>query len=279
MLSRFQARSLLAARRLVNARSSPLVARARHLTTAVPDDKEQQVEKKSAWEMFKSDWTLYGPAAVLVGVPLIANEVLVLSEETQLLAVFVLFTGTIYTQLGGMIGKSLDEMRDTILKEQRAVEDVQIEQIQNAIEEHEKVLTLTEDFDQFLSVKDASRRLAVEAANYEAKHAFRASMIRKLEAVAATEETALQGIKGRMVDYVVNDVTTQFREDKKAKENALNQALAILGNTNAKMGKDVVGDAFVSSVKKYRTEYSKTPEDKDPILIQLKRDVEAIIKA
>lgn len=103
--------------------------------------------------------------------------------------------------------------------------------------------------------------------------------MRKLEAVAATEETALQGIKGRMVDFVVDDVTTQFRDDKKAKEDALNQALSILGNTKGNMGKDVVGDSFVKSIRKYRDEYKKTPEDKDPILLQLKKDVEAIVKA
>lgn len=104
-------------------------------------------------------------------------------------------------------------------------------------------------------------------------------IVRKLEAVAATEEAALQGIKGRMVNYVVDDVTQLFRSDKKAKEAALAQALAVLGNTTGKVGKDVVGEAFVNSIRKYRDEYKKTPEDKDPILLQLKKDVEAIIKA
>lgn len=104
-------------------------------------------------------------------------------------------------------------------------------------------------------------------------------VIRKLEAVAATEEAALQGIKGRMVNYVVDDVTTRFRSDKAAKEAALEQALAVLGNSKGKIGKDVVGDAFVNSIRKYREEYKKTPEDKDPILLQLKKDVEAIVKA
>jgi len=263
----------------VAAARAPLVRSARLLTTAAPDDKEKQPEKKGFLAAFSSDWKYYVPAGILVGIPLLANEVIVLSEEAQLLAVFMLFTGTIYTQAGGMIASSLDEYRENILKEQRAIEDVQIEQIRNSIEEHEKCLTLTQDYDQFLAVKDAARRLNIEASNYEAKHAFRSAIVRKLEAVAATEETALHGIKGRMVDFVVNDVTTQFREDKKAKEAALNQALAILGNAKGNMGKDVVGDAFVSSIRKYRDEYKKTPEDKDPILLQLKRDVDAIIKA
>ena len=56
------------------------------------------------------------------------------------------------------------------------MEDVQIEQIQNSIEEHQKILSLTQDFDQFLAVKVASRRLAIEASNFEAKHAFRSAV-------------------------------------------------------------------------------------------------------
>jgi hypothetical protein len=272
----------MAARRVVNAAAKPAVLRTRNLATdaAAPcDDKEKECQKKGIVGTMMSDWKYWLPAGMLVGIPLISNEVLVLSEETQLLAVFILFAGTLYNQLGGMVAKSLDEIRENVLKEQRAVEDLQIEQIRNSIEEHEKCLTLTGDFDSFLAAKDAARRLAVEASNYEAKHAFRAALVRKLEAVAATEETALQGIKGRMVDYVVNDVTSQFSADRKAKDAALNQALSVLASGGGKMGSDVVGDAFVGSIRKYRSEYSSTPEDKDPILLQLKKDVDAIIKA
>lgn len=278
MLAPIRARAIAAARSFARA-SAPVGRSARLLTTAVPEDKDKKEEKKGFLSTFTSDWKYFVPAGILVAIPALANEVIVLSEEAQLLAVFMLFTGTIYTQAGGMISSALDEYRENILKEQRAIEDAQIEQIRNSIEEHEKCLTLAQDYDQFLAVKDAARRLNIEASNYEAKHAFRSAVVRKLEAVAATEEAALQGIKGRMVNYVVDDVTTRFRSDKAAKEAALEQALAVLGNSKGKIGKDVVGDAFVNSIRKYREEYKKTPEDKDPILLQLKKDVEAIVKA
>jgi len=280
MLSSLRSRSLVAARRIVGSSTRPAFVRGRYFTTEVPsENKEEECKKKSPLASILCDWKYMVPAGILVGIPLISNEVIVLSEETQLLAVFMLFTGTLYTQVGGMAAKFFDEYRENVFKEQRAIDDAQIEQIRNSIEEHEKCLSLASDFEQFLAVKDASKRLAIEASNYEAKHAFRAAMIRKLEAVAATEETALQGIKGRMVNYVIDDVTNQFTTDKKAKENALNQALHVLANAKGPMGKDVVGEAVVGSIAKYRQEYSRTPEDKDPILLQLKRDVEAIIKA
>lgn len=37
-------------------------------------------------------------------------------------------------------------------------------------------MTLAQDYDQFLAVKDAARRLNIEASNYEAKHAFRSAV-------------------------------------------------------------------------------------------------------
>jgi hypothetical protein len=82
---------------------------------AVPEDKDKK-EEKGFLATFTSDWKYYAPVGILVAIPALANEVIVLSEEAQLLAVFMLFTGTIYTQAGGMISSSLDEYRENILK-------------------------------------------------------------------------------------------------------------------------------------------------------------------
>jgi hypothetical protein len=153
----------------------------------------------------------------------------------------MLFCGTMYNQVGGMIAKSIDDYREGLLKcvriviytnarislnarnrEQRAVEDAQIETLQQTIVETEKCVSLTEDAQAFFAVQDETRKLKLEAANYEAKHALRASTVRKLEAVAAVEESALGGIRGRTINFVTDDVFKHF-EDKKIKEDALQQ--------------------------------------------------------
>lgn len=82
----------------------------------MPEDKDKKEEKKGFLSTFTSDWKYFVPAGILVAIPALANEVIVLSEEAQLLAVFMLFTGTIYTQAGGMISSALDEYRENILK-------------------------------------------------------------------------------------------------------------------------------------------------------------------
>jgi len=75
-------------------------------------------------------------------------------------------------------------------------------------------------------------------------------------------------------------VVKTFSKDEKAKEKALEAALAVLkSGTGAKLGKDVVGEVYLSSLKAYKEEYAKLPAGSDEILVQLEKDIKSVSAA
>jgi len=109
---------------------------------------------------------------------------------------------------------------------------------------------------------------------------FREAIVTKLDSLSALEEAAVREIRGKMVSKVQKDVLETFKTDKKVKENALNQAIAVLaGGVNAKMGKDVVGEVFTQSLVSFRENYAKQPEGSDPVLVKLQSELSVVAKA
>lgn len=133
------------------------------------------------------------------------------------------------------------------------------------------------------SVKDMHQltddvaNVKVQVLNNSIAYEYRDAMAKKLDSLAALEESTTLAIRTRMVNKVKADVISTFSKDAKAKENALNQAIAVLSaGTNAKFGKDIVGEQFKSSIKDYRDAYSKLPEGSDEILKNLQKEMAAI---
>jgi hypothetical protein len=60
----------------------------------------------------------------------------------------------------------------------------------------------------------------------------------------------------------------------------LNQAIAVLSaGAGAKLGKDVVGEAFAASLSNYKNNYAKQPAGSDEILVQLEKDIATVAQA
>jgi hypothetical protein len=111
------------------------------------------------------------------------------------------------------------------------------------------------------------------------EHKYDESIKKKLTSLVHLEEAAVLSVRQRMVSYVQDDVKNLFLKDKKAKEIALEQALAVLSSGEAaKLGRDPVGEAFGMSFKAYREKYIKLKPEDDEILVKLKQDIEAVIK-
>ena len=109
-------------------------------------------------------------------------------------------------------------------------------------------------------------------------HSFRNNVASKLDALVSLEMAASQNIRNRMVTAVKSEVKTLFATNKTAKENAMNQAIAILtAGPSAKMGKDVVGDAYNEAVKNYQANYAKQPAGSDEIFANLEKEMAAIV--
>lgn len=257
---------------------------------ALEDTHEQKVELMEMLEEKKpdslisklglDDWKFAVPLALLVGIPAVSNEVLIIDAEMQLSACFILFCSTMYTQVGPMLSKSLDEYGNNIYNEVKVVDEALHSQIQTAIEADELALTLEEDFKQYFSLTDQLAVVQADVFNRAEEHKYREAIVKKLDSLYALEESATTAIRARTINTVKAKVVSTFKTDKKAKDAALDQAIAVLlAGSGAKLGKDIVGEAFTSSLKSYKESYSKQAPGSDPILAQLEKDMKAIATA
>lgn len=205
---------------------------------------------------------------------------LVLDAETQLVACFILFCSTMYSQVGGMLGKSLDDYSREIYEELRAIDETLLTQINGAIAADKEVMTLEEDFKALNEITDNLAVAQADILNHREAHMYRDAIVKKLDSLHALEESAVYAIRSRMVNQVKADVVNTFANDKKAKEAALNRAIEVLaGGAKGKMGEDIVGKAFTQALSNYRDTYAKQPAGSDPILNQLEKDVAAVAQA
>ena len=175
-----------------------------------------------------------------------------------------------------MASKFFQDYQDNVAKDLKQVDDNMMIEVNQSIASTKQLL----DLEQVSAVNHLRDDLAVVQAdtlNHLEQHKFRDAIAKKLDSLIALEEAAAASIRTRMVSKVKSEVVQSFTKDAKAKEKALEQALAILSaGVGAKRGKDVVGEAFIRSIGTYREDYKKKPASEDPIIVQLEKDVAAI---
>ena len=236
-----------------------------------------EVEKKDTVlaKLGLDDWKFALPVGMFIAIPTLGNEVLVLDAETQLVACFTLFCATMYTQVGPMIGKSLDEYKDNVYETLKKVDEGMLVDIKASIAANEKSLDMEADIKSVHALIDDMAVAKADALNYEEEHKYRASVVQKLESLVAIEEQAVNAMKMRMLTEVKAKVAASFK-DAATKDKALQAAMAVLtAGKGAKMGTDVVGDAYGAAIKSYRDAYSKQDPKADAILVQLEKDIAA----
>ena len=183
-----------------------------------------------------------------------------MNAETHVVIAFLIFIYTMYSQTGSMVAKALDEQRDTVYTQLKAVDESLLMDLHASIKANEKVLELESDVASIFKLTDDLHVAQADALNHAEEHKYRDAIAKKLDSLVSMEEAATSAIRNRMLTTVKSDVVSMFAKDKGAKDKALEQALAVLtAGPNAKRGKDVVGDAFGSAIKNYREKYSKMP--------------------
>jgi F0F1-type ATP synthase membrane subunit b/b' len=206
--------------------------------------------------------------------------VLVLDAETQLVACFILFCSTMYTQVGGMMGKSLDDYGKEVAEDLKEVDNSILSQVNAAVEANQNALSLEEDYKQYCELTDQLAAAQADVLNQREAHLYREAIVKKLDSLQALEDSAVQAIRHRMLTKVKSDVVRTFTTDQKAKDLALTRAIEVLaGGAKAKLGKDVVGEVFAQSLASYRDAYAKQPQGSDPILKQLEKDMASVAEA
>jgi Mitochondrial ATP synthase B chain precursor (ATP-synt_B) len=183
-----------------------------------------------------------------------------------------------YSMLAHRFGPDLDDGINEVLTEVQAHDSKLLKGMNDGITENENLITWETDVNEVLDIADELTIAQVAVFNSMEGHSFRNNVASKLDALVSLEMAASQNIRNRMVSAVKTEVQTLFATNKTAKENAMNQAIAILtAGPSAKMGKDVVGEAFGVAVKNYQESYSKLPAGTDDIILSLEKDMAAIV--
>jgi len=190
-----------------------------------------------------SEWFAL-PVGLAAAVPMIKYEWYVINEETQLLAVFLAFCVTLYTQGGDAIYKTLDETAQTILKEHTEAEEKVIEALEQKLDFLKANSNMVNDFEAINVMREAAYVNLNAAGKVKPHHDFKAQIERMINMIAQEEQNVAEKAKSSLMEEATASVTTQFEKSKDLKKAALDAAIAKIKGT-AKAGGDPVQSAFI----------------------------------
>lgn len=206
-----------------------------------------------------SEWFAL-PIGVAAAVPLLTFDVYVINEETQLLAVFLAFCVTFYTQGGDAVYKAIDEKAETLLKEHNEAEAKVIEALEQKLLFLKANVNTVNDF----SAINVLRAVAYEKLNaagaVKPKHDFKAQVERILSMVAAEETSYTEKTKMAMMSEATASVTDKFTADKALKKAALDAAISKLKGGKVE---DPVQAAFVQFFKEKAAAAKASKDDSE----------------
>jgi len=193
-----------------------------------------------------SEWFAL-PVGVAAAVPLIKFDWYVINEETQLLAVFLAFCVTLYTQGGDAIHKALDQKAVDLLKDHNEAEDKVIEALEQKLVFLKANQNMVNDFNAINEVRAATYEKLNAAGAVKPKHDFKTQVERMLNMIAAEEASVTEKTKMALMSEATSSVTEKFSSDKALKKAALDSAINAL--KGGKTSGDPVQAAFVQFFK------------------------------
>jgi len=222
---------------------------------------------------------LFYPLLGAVGLSLHMKGLLVIHTETYILAAYAAYLGLFYNYLYPTLLETFAESRAEATKTFNDLDNVLKQKIVKDIEDTKDFVGMEKTYKEVYEVVDELSTLQAEALNVKAENEYNEAIQKKLNSLVSLENAAGYAIRQRAVKDVNAQVLNLYTTDKKVKEAALNQALAVLaaGGESLKLGKDVVGETYSSALKNYRETYAKQPAGTDPVLNQLEKDIEAVL--
>lgn len=256
MLSQLSLRSVRVAQSARRTSRVPLppftVTAFRSLHGSVPSQKEEEPLPPT----FSQRYQLYEPSR---WVPLTVGGFGLASAtglyhwdaESQMLGLFVLFVGTIYSQGGDAIGKMFDDTADAILKEQTAMEDAQIESVKTGIEAHKNQMGIYADIEQIYKAQMSLLTSVTEASSLRLQHECRDNFVRKLDTLVKAEEDSIDNIRKNLVEHATAAVREAYISgDASLKTNALANALDAIKDPSK--AKDEIGGLYTDYLKQFK---------------------------
>uniref|UniRef100_A0A7S2SLD1 ATP synthase subunit b n=1 Tax=Mucochytrium quahogii TaxID=96639 RepID=A0A7S2SLD1_9STRA len=247
------------------------LAQMRSLHASTPQRKEEEPLTPGLVEKYQLDEpSRYIPLSVGVAGLATATGLYHWDAESQLMVLWVLFCGTVYSRAGPAIAGMMDEVSEQIEKEHQALEDTEINAVKAAIEAHQSQLTILKDVEELFETQKMATDQIVAMAQGKLHHAVRDQFDLRLQVLADTESKYKNEIREKLIASAQKHVTEVFSSDKSKdlKAAALTTALNVLANP-AKAKKDpTVGNmyseyfsAFAKKVNAAQNEeFTATPE-------------------
>jgi len=209
-----------------------------------------------------SEWFAL-PIGVAAAVPAIKLEWYVINEETQLLAVFLAFCVTLYTQGGDAIYKALDQKAVDLLKEHNEAEDKVIAALEHKLEFLQAGKNMVNDFNAINDIRATTYEKLNAAGAIKPQHDFKAQVERMLNMIAAEEASVTEKTKMALMTEATASVKDQFSSDKALKKAALDSAIAKI--KGGKTGADPVQAAFVKFFKEKAAAAKASKDDSEEV--------------
>jgi len=242
--------------RLLSQPTQALVARSFHASIPKREEEKEVVaepQEESALSAYFGNPLIQAPIGFILAIPLLQNQVLILSEELQLLGCFMVFVGSVYSQAGDAIGKALDEKGEAVMAAHNEQEQVQILAAKAVIEAHEQKLSLVDEMKAIHSTQAELLSMLADAKSMELQYMLKADIEKKLNFVLQKEENFRAAQQAELAEAASAAVTAQFAGDKDLQAKALTQALDSIASPD-KAGQDVVGELFTAYFKQHVAE-------------------------
>lgn len=211
-----------------------------------------------------SEWFAL-PVGIVAAVPLLKLDYYVINEETQLLAVFVAFCVTLYTQGGDAIFNALDQKAVDLLKEHNDAEDKVIETLEQKLVFLKANQNMVNDFNAINEIRAETYVKLNAAGAIKPQHDFKAQVERILNMIAAEEASVTEKTKMGLMTEATASVTEKFSTDKALKKAALDSAIATIKGGKGKAGADPVQAAFVQFFKEKAAVVKASKDDSEEV--------------
>jgi len=189
------------------------------------------------------------PVGIAVAVPAVTFDWYVINEETQLMAVFVAFCVTFYTQAGDAIYKSLDASGKAVLKEQNEAEDKYIEAVEQKLDFLKANGQQVEHFEAINAIREDTYTALNAAGAIKPQHDFKLQVEKVLNMIAAEETSITEKSKIALMTEATESVTERFTSEKALKKAAMDSAVAAIKGASKGKGADPVQAAFIKFFK------------------------------
>lgn len=181
-----------------------------------------------------------------------------IDPETQLLALWVLYCGVLYSRAGPALGEFLDGISNEIKEEHDQVEKLEIEAAKSALAAAKSQTVIKSDIQALFDVQTELTKELLGSAENAWKHGVRDGFIRQLDTLVAEQKKFDTEINDTLVQKATESVKKAYLPggDAALKNSAMDAALAALSNPSTAKKDATVGKLYSKYFNDFSTKVS-----------------------